>query len=65
MANPKGNPQNLVNFKPVNSKAFDAGIYLKLYSDRKQALKSIPGWTNKLRDAIDKLIEDELGPGDN
>jgi hypothetical protein len=30
-----------------------------VYSKQKQALKSIPNWTNKLRDAIDRLIEEE------
>jgi len=49
----------LSRFKPKNKKAFDGGIYLKLYSNKQKALKSIPNWTDKLRDAIDRLIEEE------
>jgi hypothetical protein len=49
----------LSRFKPKNKKAFDGGIYLKLYLNKEKALKSIPNWTDKLRDAIDRLIEEE------
>jgi hypothetical protein len=64
MANPKGNPQNFNPIKPKNKMAFDGGIYLKLYLNKEKALKSIPNWTDKLREAIDRLIESELGSAD-
>lgn len=48
------------NKTSTNTKgAFDDGIYLKLYSDQKEQLKTIPDWTNKLRIAIAELIEKE------
>ncbi len=62
MANPKGNPQSLKPFKPTRDKAFDTRIGFMYYEERVNKLKSIPNWTDKLRDAIDKLIDEELGP---
>ena len=59
MANPKGNPQNLKPFKPTRKKAFDAKVHFMYYKEPVNSLKAIPNWTDKLRDAIDRLIEEE------
>jgi len=60
MANPKGNPQNLKPGLPHKGKkkGFDKGLYIKYYSDKIEALRSIPDWSDKLRTAIDAIIEE-------
>lgn len=49
---------------PKSKKKFDETLSVAVYSKQKQALKSIPNWTNKLREAIDRLIKEELGSAD-
>ncbi len=64
MAKKGGNPQNLKPFKPKGDKAFDSRLSLYLHANQKKALKSIPNYPDKLREAIDRLIESELGSAD-
>ena len=60
MANSKGNLDNLKPGKPHNGKkkGYDKGLYIKYYGDKIDALRSVPDWNDKLRAAIDQIIED-------
>ena len=57
MANKKGSPQNLIPFGD-GSGPYPESVHIRVKKGKKGKLKSIPDWTNKLREAIDKLIEE-------
>lgn len=52
-------------FKPVAGEPLKAKIDIKLTQTMKDALKDIPNWQSKLRDAIAQLIDAEMSNKDN
>ena len=48
---------NKFRYKPQGERTLDAHIGLKLTKEDKLALQSIPNWSEKLRDAIKLMIQ--------
>ncbi|KOP23044.1 hypothetical protein AMR41_28300 [Hapalosiphon sp. MRB220] len=61
MSNPKAfeGKREATQFKAAGDEPLTAKIDLKLTPTMKEQLKAIPGWQNKLREAIARLIESE------
>jgi len=61
MSNPKAfeGVREATQFKAAGDEPLIAKIDLKVTESMKKQLKGIPGWQNKLRDAIALLIESE------
>ncbi|WP_035140494.1 hypothetical protein [Fischerella sp. PCC 9605] len=61
MSNPKAfeGKREATQFKAAGDEPLTAKIDLKLTPTMKEQLKAIPGWQNKLREAIAQLIESE------
>ena len=60
MANYKGNAKALQPYRfKASGKPKKSQINLKLDTETKEKLSAIPNWPDKLRDAINKLIEAE------
>lgn len=60
MRNSKGHfvQGNKEGFIPSGDKPLTAHIGLKLTEDKKEALRQIPQWRDKLRSLIDAMIEE-------
>ena len=39
-------------------------LFIRVYEGQKEALKNVPDWQERLRECIDKLIEDSKVDGD-
>jgi hypothetical protein len=51
-------------FKAAGSEPLKAKIDIKLTQSTKDALKGIPNWQSKLREAIAQLIDAEMSKGE-
>ena len=58
MANLKGHFATLTPMKPQGKKAKLGSIAIRVEKEKEESLRVIPSWQDRLRAAIDKLIEE-------